>query len=137
MNAKLLSPRGPYSRALALLVGSACVAFSFPNLSCAADQGDAPRSVRVSFADLDLSKPAGDAALYARIQRAARTVCSPLEDRSLRLQASSRSCIDGAVFAAVVRVNNPGLTAYYESQTQSRARVKVTEARAQPARRPC
>jgi UrcA family protein len=67
-------------------------------------------SVTVHYAGLDLSKPAGTRVLYRRIVGAARMVCGE-QGRSLEEQLDWQRCYHRAIDDAVVRVNNPRLTA--------------------------
>ena len=68
--------------------------------SFAAPATAAPRSVAVSYADLDLSRPAGVAALDRRLSRAADAVCGPVDARDLRASAAARACRTAALSAA-------------------------------------
>ncbi len=70
---------------------------------------DAPPTVAVSYADLDLNTTAGAAALVQRLDKAARLSCggATLNKVDLpRLQAFN-SCRQAAVSEAVAKVGNP------------------------------
>ena len=71
---------------------------------------EATRSVRVSYADLNLTTQAGAATLYGRIRSAARQVCG-YEGPSFT------SCFKKAVGDAVAQVNSPQLTALYQGKS--------------------
>jgi UrcA family protein len=74
------------------------------------------RSVKVSYADLNLSTLAGATTLYRRIERAARTVCGPESSlREIQRYRDWKNCYESAVSNAVARVNSPLLTAVHGS----------------------
>ena len=77
--------------------------------SAHADSAEA-RSVVVSTKGLDLSQPADVERLYARLRRAAREVCEPLESRSAVTQTAWRTCKEGALARAVAAVDHPALS---------------------------
>jgi UrcA family protein len=64
---------------------------------------DAPRSVTVSYGDLDLASAQGFNTLYARIAAAARQVCAPgaVGTRDLGAFAAERACVNRAIGNAV------------------------------------
>jgi len=74
------------------------------------------RSIKVSYADLDLSTQAGATTLYNRIRGAARTVCG-YEGPGFTDKAIWRSCFKDAVGNAVAKVNNPRLTALHQGKS--------------------
>jgi UrcA family protein len=73
------------------------------------------RSVKVSYADLDLSTQAGAATLYSRIRGAARTVCG--DDDLPYTHWAWKKCFNEAVGNAVAKVNNPQLTALHQGKS--------------------
>ena len=80
-----------------------------------AEQG---RSVRVSYADLNLSSPAGAAVLYGRIKRAAGLVCGAGSDPiQMQRHLIWRACVSGAIANAVATVDSPQLTALHVQAT--------------------
>ena len=84
----------------------------------------APAAVTVSYGDLDLAKEAGVEQLYARLRRAAQSVCGPDSDiRDLAGTASRKACIATTLAEAVEKTHNVRLSA--------RARMPSTSA---PAR---
>jgi UrcA family protein len=87
---------------------------------------DAP-SVTVQFADLDLTHSAGAAALYQRLKQAAETVCASSDSRSRDLGSQTRhkECMQSAIGAAVVKVDQPSLTAYYRAQVTRNATTQI------------
>ncbi len=69
---------------------------------------DAPPSVKIVFADLDLNSREGAAAALRRIERAAVTVCGDEPDiRQLDRQAAFESCRREAVTGAVKSLDRP------------------------------
>ena len=85
-------------------------------------------SVVVHFGDLDLSRSAGAAALYQRLKGAAETVCAPLDDRNVARHMSFRACVQSAISTAVANVDQPALTAYYETKTIGRnATIQIAQ----------
>jgi UrcA family protein len=78
--------------------------------------GEPSRSIKVSYADLDLSTAAGAATLYSRIRSAARQVCGPEGVIYYDMRGWKR-CFNGAVSDAVTKVNSPRLTALHEGKS--------------------
>ena len=69
-------------------------------------------SVTVSYRDLDLNKEAGVDQLYARLRRAAQSVCGPeTYIRDLPGTASRNACIAKALAEAVEATHNDRLSA--------------------------
>ena len=77
-------------------------------------------SVVVHFADLDLSRSAGATVLYQRLKGAAETVCAPLDDRNVARHMSFKACVQAAISAALAKVDQRALAAYYEAKTNPR-----------------
>jgi UrcA family protein len=74
---------------------------------------EAPKTLTVHFADLDLSNDAGVARLFDRIKGAATRVCSGHRGgRTLRDKEQYTACLDLALSNAVARVDRPELTDY-------------------------
>jgi len=67
----------------------------------------------VAYGDLNLDSQLGTKVLYARLRNGAEDVCSSMDGRNLFLKRLWQSCFDEAVAAAVVQVNQPGLTALH------------------------
>jgi UrcA family protein len=81
-------------------------------------------AVTVQFADLDLTHRDGVAMLYRRLQAAADQVCASQNARNgsdLGTQTRYKICRDSALAAAVAKVDQPALTAYYRAQFPSRS----------------
>ena len=68
-----------------------------------------PRSITVSYRDLNLSTIAGATTLYERLTRAARSVCYEPE-AGVNAYREWRSCYQAAIADAVAKVNSPLLT---------------------------
>lgn len=79
--------------------------------------GDEVRSETVKFADLNVGTSAGAEALYGRIHAAARRVC----DQPAAWRAAVSACVTKAESEAIVKVNIPLLTAFYQKQTGNRS----------------
>jgi len=80
--------------------------------------GGAP-SITVNYSELDISKPQGLTVLYARIQRAARSVCGVDDSpRELSRARHSMVCYKSAIEDAVRQVNRPTLTALHRAKTK-------------------
>ena len=101
-------------------------------LSCAAVSvaGDVPQTV-VKFRDLNLSSPDGATALYGRIKVAAYEVCGSFDTdkRDLTDLTALNTCVHNAVRNAVAKVNEPALSAIYNSR--NRDPLPITFAAAQ------
>jgi UrcA family protein len=82
-------------------------------VAVSAHAGADARSETVKFADLNVGTPAGVEALYGRIHAAARRVCEAPAGEL----ASIRPCMTKAESQAVAKVNNPLLTAFYQTKT--------------------
>ena len=77
-------------------------------------------SIVVHFADLDLSRSEGAAVLYQRLNGAAETVCAPLDGRHLGRHMSFKACVQAAISAALAKVDQRALAAYYEAKANPR-----------------
>ena len=87
-------------------------------------------SVVVHFADLDLSGSEGAAVLYQRLNRAARTACARMDNDNPDplWHFHFRACMQGAISAAVAKLDRPALTAYYEAKTNPRkAMIQIAQ----------
>jgi UrcA family protein len=80
---------------------------------CAADGGTKPVSVTVKFADLNISNPSGALVLYNRIRAAAQDACSYYW---FERDADAARCVHGAIANAVTKVNQPALSAVYNTK---------------------
>ena len=80
-------------------------------LVLAAGSADAAPTARptrdVSYSDLDVSTKSGADALLARINSAARSVCSSLAARSLTAAPLHDACMRDAIDGAVAQIRSP------------------------------
>jgi UrcA family protein len=75
-----------------------------------------PKSVVVSYSDLDLSSRKDVSRLYGRIKRAAQEACDNPPLNELTRLVRYKSCLDQAITDAVARVNVPQLTSMHEAE---------------------
>jgi UrcA family protein len=85
--------------ALASLMSTA--AFSIAE---AADQFTQPRSVRVSWRELDLSRAEGQQALHRRLRNAVEIVCGDVNVRSLTERAHVARCRQNTLSRSLVQI---------------------------------
>lgn len=71
----------------------------------------ATRTVRVSYADLNIATDAGSRVLYQRITAAAHKICAVSDIRDLDALAADKSCEQAAVTQAVHAVHSAPLAA--------------------------
>ncbi len=94
----------------------------------AAHAGDVP-TVTVKYGDLDLSRTEAAATLYHRIRQAARSVCQPLDfehdSTPSGMAESYPHCLREAVSRAVIKINNPVLSAYLANKTGTPVTLKL------------
>jgi UrcA family protein len=83
-----------------------------------ATAGDAPQ-VAVSYHDLDLSRPADARILYARLRRAAGTVCQPVPAKELARHLAYEQCYRAALEQAVNQINAPQVLALYRADANN------------------
>jgi UrcA family protein len=70
----------------------------------------------VRYDDLRLISAVGAAVLYGRLRGAAERACGVLDGKQPQLSARYRVCVDESIAKAVAEVNEPVLTAYFESK---------------------
>jgi UrcA family protein len=68
-------------------------------------------TMRVSYADLDLMRDTGVERLYARLRRAADSVCGDADIRDLLAIARKRECMAHALDGAIEQAHSAKLTA--------------------------
>ncbi len=98
--------------ALIALGATSTLAVTVQAATPSADNADVP-SVIVRYSELDASSSDGARHLYARLKAAARTVCTPLEGRSLAQKESYDRCYNTALEAAVTKVDHETLSALH------------------------
>ena len=96
-------------------VALSCVACVLGSAQALAGDDTQQRTLKVSYADLNLNSENGAATLYQRIRGAAHLVCG-MEGHALVEHISWQKCYDGALGDAVTKVNNPLVTAVYRKQ---------------------
>lgn len=79
-----------------------------------ADAGQ-PAEIVVTFGDLDLNTHDGVTTMYARLEAAAKTVCTAREGPWSRDSISL--CVDYSVRQAVAQIDAPRLLILYETRT--------------------
>ena len=85
-------------------------------------------SVIVHYADLDLAHVEGVAVLYRRLKGAAETVCAAWYSRDPERQMRYKACWQAALDAAMTKVDEPALTAYYRAQFGGRnATIQIAQ----------
>ena len=97
---------------LGLLAAAGAATLAISGAAVAGTTG-AARSVRVSYADLDLSKASDAARLYARLRSAADAVCEVGDRRELHRAMQYHACFEKALGEAVAAVGSPKLSARY------------------------
>jgi UrcA family protein len=114
------------TRLRSLIAGAiiSIVASSFAAECIAADSGEALQVV-VHYSDLNLSSQKGAAALYARIRKAADTVCPTYNVPDMASRARKDACVHKAIADAVITVNEPALIAQYNANNGSPLPVMI------------
>jgi UrcA family protein len=97
----------------AFLVSVAAVLLASVLVVSKASAGEELRSETVKFQDLNVSTPDGAQALYNRIHAAAKRVCQQPGE----WPAVTAACVRRAEIAAIGKVNQPALTAFYRGKT--------------------
>jgi UrcA family protein len=96
---------------------------------CAAAETDPPQ-ITVKFADLNVSSSAGASALYARIQRAARQVCPPIDGAGdLSSNVRMNACVHKAIADAVAKVGQPALFDAYNAHNRQSTPIVLAASR--------
>lgn len=107
------------------LIGAVCVlaavAAGLPAAGQPSAADDAPISVRVGYADLNLNSAAGAKAMLARIEAAARRACGSEPDiRDLQRVAVYSRCRTETTQRALTALNAPLVTALANGSTAGR-----------------
>jgi UrcA family protein len=78
-----------------------------------ADPAFEPRSVTVSFEDLNTASVQGAAVLFGRVKHASENVCQDLDSRrDLALMQLHTQCVHRALGDAIAMINRPAVSAY-------------------------
>ena len=98
-------------------------------LTTPAMAGDSePLTKVVSYADLNMNAEAGVRTLYGRLRMAARQVCAPFRGgNSLRERTNYSECFSPALASSVAKVDEPALTAYHLSRTDTTEPSRVAK----------
>jgi UrcA family protein len=75
------------------------------------------RSLKVSFADLNLANRQGTVTLYTRIRNAARSVCGLVDTALPGAREEWERCVNDAIANAVANVGDANLMDYHFVQT--------------------
>ena len=105
----------PKSRRLASIV-AAITMLAAAGTAAATDSAIAATSVRIGYSPSAIETEAGAEALYARITRAARRVCGPVDARDLRTQIAARECLEIAIENALEQTGSGKLTAMHRER---------------------
>jgi UrcA family protein len=95
---------------------AALTAFAITSNPAYAGPQDDPPTVIVRYDDLNLVNHAGQETLYQRLRTAANTVCVPIDQSQLARKMKGRQCYEQALSAAVIDVNDPGLSALHSGR---------------------
>jgi len=87
-----------------LIIGSILASAAAMFAPQAAIAKDAPASVEVSVAGLDLDTPEGQGIMARRVGRAAKQVCGYQASRELREQMAAKQCLKLAMARAEVQM---------------------------------
>jgi UrcA family protein len=88
---------------------------------------DGPRSVRVSYRDLNINEEAGAQVMLGRIRHAAKRACGPAEYDGMTDGARDYArCVRESVTRAVADLNSPVVAALANPQ-QTRSRTKLAQ----------
>ena len=102
-------------RTILIATFSTALAWSVAAVCSASDSADAPQEA-VKYGDLNVSNPQGAAVLYSRIRAAAGRVCERHDDRDLAAMPLRNSCVRKAIADAVAKVDQPALSALYNTK---------------------
>ena len=102
---------------LVTVIATQCL--GLPLLACA-DPPVSRSTVTVRFGDLNLTQSEGVVALYARLRAAAGQACSLPDELPLQRARRFRACVTEALSAAIVRVDQPALSAYHLTKVSDR-----------------
>ena len=89
-------------------------------------------TVDVHYNDLNLAGDKGVARLYQRLRTASRIVCDGIDQREPARKAKWRPCYEHALTAAVLDVNEPGLSALHSIRSGTRGPAVDRTARTTP-----
>lgn len=91
------------------------LAFGFATVS-SAEEDATPPQVIVKFVDIDVSTSTGAVALYGRIHGAAEDVCWRMYTSTEAYRWHKDACLRKVIADAVIKVNEPALSAVFASK---------------------
>jgi len=112
---------GSYVMIIKTTTNSVAAAVIFTVLSGISSLGNANlqevdvKSVRVSYADLNLNQAAGKKTLYQRLRGAADQVCGKVQSKVARDIRHNRECFEDALDHAVHQVGNQDLLTMHQN----------------------
>jgi UrcA family protein len=95
------------------------IASSFSAVSAADPQSV---SITVKYADLNIASPSGARVLYERIRAAAQAGCGYF---LFETDADEARCVHDAIATAVIKVNQPALSAVFDARFKVPARTTL------------
>jgi UrcA family protein len=101
--------------AVAAIASVAITVFGIGSGITAGSHAEAPPSIQVAYAGLDVSQPVAAQLLYRRLQQAAQGVCGRLDPIDVGAYLRWQHCYDAALQRAVLQVNAPQVLAVYRS----------------------
>jgi len=104
------------STGLHSLIATAIFGILALGFSAVAAADPSTTSVTVKIADLNISNPSGALVLYDRIRAAAKGACSYYW---FKTDADEARCMHDAIANAVIKVNQPTLSAVYNSMNKT------------------
>jgi len=79
-------------------------------------------TITVKYADLNIASPSGARVLYERIRAAAQAGCRYFV---FETDADETRCVDNAIANAVAKVNQPALSAVFDSKLKPTGRTAL------------
>ena len=101
------------STGLRRLIATAAFGVSVVSFSATSAADPSSASINVKYADLNVASPSGALVLYGRIQAAAKSACNYFW---FKTDADEARCVQHTIANAVGKVNQPALSAIYDSK---------------------
>ena len=105
----------PLTLLAATLSGWSAASVATEQAAPAMSSADVP-SIVIDYSDLNLASRSGTVALYARLSRAAKRVCEPVNGRSLQEREAYRQCQQSSLARAVRAVGHPAVLALHAAR---------------------
>jgi UrcA family protein len=106
-----------------MITALAVLGFSAGFTTVHADASIEYATKRVSYADLNLDSDVDAHVFYARVESAAKSVCSGYESRDLKIVMLREGCVDKAIASAVSQTNNSKVIALYTHSKSTSTRL--------------